>query len=625
MIKKLTILSVAAMLLSFNGMGEVLINEDFSKFTAGTEETPDGTTLTSAKTDPRWEIPAQYTNQAGWKSFYVFQAGGVAYLPKETPTDYLAPSITSPKMDLSVEGGIFNVKFRVRLKDAKLTSDRLYVSTTTTGSNFEIVDITDKWQNFDVVLANGTKDCSVEFWTSNKGDFMIDDIEISTGGGLPTPQNCMPEGYDKKSFTATWSPVEGATFYELDVFTYAYGSSQRVYLDGFKEKEVTDTACFVNGLDETKTYYFMVRARNANSKSALTRATEVRVARLDTPKALPATNVTETGFTANWNGVNLAHGYYVDLYMEHKATADGRFYLLDTDFSKVDQGTLTEPVTYEGQVELDNYVGRSGWYVNNPAFAAGYVGTDNRYATYIGESYITSPELDFSIDGGKTTVSFSVNNPSDYATNVVVEYDVYDANGQLVPIQASQQVIEVPAGESKQSVTLTGGVKNCRVLIIPDATSYNQLFFDDLQVSQMLKAGETVTVGIDRKRTGSSAASYDFVVEKADQDSRYAYTVTAYYLGESEEDDVLSSPSDMIYVDKNVSGVADALSVAVKVYAASGLLHVDNANGKSVQVFNASGALVYSEAEVRGSMEVALPTGGFYIVKVDNKTFKILM
>ena len=68
MIKKLAIASMAVMLLSFKGMGEVLINEDFSKFTAGSEETPDGTTLTSAKTDPRWEIPAQYTNQPGWKS-----------------------------------------------------------------------------------------------------------------------------------------------------------------------------------------------------------------------------------------------------------------------------------------------------------------------------------------------------------------------------------------------------------------------------------------------------------------------------------------------------------------------------------------------------------------------------
>ena len=528
-------------------------------------------------------------------------------------------------MDLSVNGGIFNVKFRARVKDAKLTSDRLYVSTTTTGSNFEIVDITDKWQNFDVVLANGTKDCAVEFWTSNKGDFMIDDIEISTGGGLPTPQNCMPEGYDKKSFTATWSPVEGATSYELSVFSFPYHTSQRVYLDGFKEKEVTDTACFVNGLDENTTYFFMVRAKNANAKSALSKATEVRVARLDTPKALPATNVTETGFTANWNGVNLAQGYYVNLYLEHKAKVDGKYYLLDTDFSKVEQGTLAEPVTYEGQVSLDSYVGRSGWYVNNPAFAAGYVGTDNRYATYIGESYITSPEMNFSIDGGKTTVSFSVNNPSSSSTNVVVEYDIYDANGQLVAIKESQQVISVPAGESKQSVTLTGGVKNCRILIIPDATSYNQLFFDDLQVSQMLKAGETVLLGIDRKRAVKDATSYDFNVDKAEEGSRYAYTVTAYYLGESEEDDVLSSASDMIYVDKNVSGVAEELSAAVKAYAASGMLYVDNAEGKSVQVFNASGALVYSVAAVSGNVEVALPTGGFYIVKVGNKTFKILM
>ena len=55
----------------------VLVSEDFAKFTAGSEDDPDGTELSD------WNdgtIDAKYTQQPGWRGGFVYQAGGCAYL-----------------------------------------------------------------------------------------------------------------------------------------------------------------------------------------------------------------------------------------------------------------------------------------------------------------------------------------------------------------------------------------------------------------------------------------------------------------------------------------------------------------------------------------------------------------
>lgn len=52
----------------------VLVSEDFAKFTAGSEDDPDGTELSD------WNdgtIDAKYTQQPGWRGGFVYQAGDV--------------------------------------------------------------------------------------------------------------------------------------------------------------------------------------------------------------------------------------------------------------------------------------------------------------------------------------------------------------------------------------------------------------------------------------------------------------------------------------------------------------------------------------------------------------------
>lgn len=68
----------------------MLVSEDFAKFTAGSEDDPDGTELSD------WNdgtIDAKYTQQPGWRGGFVYQAGGCAYLDVDTEegTGWLIP------------------------------------------------------------------------------------------------------------------------------------------------------------------------------------------------------------------------------------------------------------------------------------------------------------------------------------------------------------------------------------------------------------------------------------------------------------------------------------------------------------------------------------------------------
>ena len=88
----------------------VLLSEDFSKFTAGSEEAPDGTDVMLL------ENVDDYFNAPGWDGVEVYQAGGKAYLglgvdsKGEPNPGYLM----TPNVDLTQNQGVFRAKFRIK-------------------------------------------------------------------------------------------------------------------------------------------------------------------------------------------------------------------------------------------------------------------------------------------------------------------------------------------------------------------------------------------------------------------------------------------------------------------------------------------------------------------------------
>ncbi len=146
---------------------------------------------------------------------------------------------------------------------------------------------------------------------------IVDGIRLDTSwsallslSDLTTPAATAASNITANSFTANWSAVNGATDYWLDVSTTSGFST---FVTGYNMKEVGNVTGFdVTGLDPNTTYYYRVRASNNTGTSANSNTITVTTL-LAAPVAVDATNITTTGFTANWNASNGATNYWIDV------------------------------------------------------------------------------------------------------------------------------------------------------------------------------------------------------------------------------------------------------------------------------------------------------------------------
>jgi hypothetical protein len=114
------------------------------------------------------------------------------------------------------------------------------------------------------------------------------------------------------AFTANWDAVVGAASYRLDVSADDFVN----YLPGYQDLMVSATSFEVTGLAAATEYKYRVRSYNLAGSSAS--SNEISVTTLlvpppDAPVANPATELSASGFTANWNAVTGATEYRIDV------------------------------------------------------------------------------------------------------------------------------------------------------------------------------------------------------------------------------------------------------------------------------------------------------------------------
>ena len=191
------------LLLCFCGIAgaqtKVILSEDFSKFTAGTEEAPD--TVAISSNDDYFQTPG-YFQTSGWRWWGdLYQAGGIALLKKST-------SLSTPEIDLD---GYFEIKMRVkRVSPGKellhFAWDMPYAGAD--GS----VEISDEWTEVklsDIGWSGGLSRISM---SASNSDILIDWIEVSLTS-LSQPQLQEESNLKYDGFTASWNPVVGADEY----------------------------------------------------------------------------------------------------------------------------------------------------------------------------------------------------------------------------------------------------------------------------------------------------------------------------------------------------------------------------------------------------------------------------
>ena len=134
---------------------------------------------------------------------------------------------------------------------------------------------------------------------------------------LPQPVALAASSIELTSFVANWEAMPEATSYRIDVATDALFQQM---VTGHTDETVNTNHLTIANLDANTAYYYRIRAVNSEATSNHSELILVRTLNLDTPVTTQATDIQDDSFTANWNLVNNATSYLLDVALDQDFT-----------------------------------------------------------------------------------------------------------------------------------------------------------------------------------------------------------------------------------------------------------------------------------------------------------------
>lgn len=342
-----------------------------------------------------------------------------------------------------------------------------------------------------------------------------------------------------------------------------------------------------------------------------------QAAALSAPQALPATDVTDYYFTANWNTAEGANYYEADVYRTFKTVNAVDYCPLYEDFY------FAQASTSEVSKYLYDECYRWGW-----ALFGGKIGDQSIIlpkTSSQGQSQLITPYLDLTGGGATGTISFGIVAQGAVGDSIGVGFFYVDENDQekvysvgKIPftsaeINAYYDISNFPFYEEEGFFLYTMGNTS-------DVTL--NLFI----LSQPIAAGSEFSGFYDYRTTQSTSATF-FTMEKDVETEgvtdEFWYGIFALKVNEtSNQIEDASSISNFITVGET-SGVEGVQVSNDKIFVHDNL-HVVLERPAQVDVYNMAGVLVMSVEGVEGENEIALPASGAYIVKAGNTVAKVM-
>lgn len=643
-----------------------ILGEDFSLMTTGSVGNPDkDTELWYVREDGNaWMTMRDgYTHQSGWGGAYIYPAGGTVAIGNGDEPGHLNTCM----MDLSGNDQIAFVQFDMRTDDGQPDQTVIVEGAETFNmapswrvlGGSQIDGISSEWKTYTMMFQNaGAYSLFNIFHPQKQGEDLcniyVDNFRVyQVNPYVKMPTLYGHSYYTGESFNVSWSKVENADHYLLNVY-WVDETNGNAKMYAAENQVVNDTTFTVNGIISGKNYYYVVQSVDAAGHKSFD-PTPKLICDLEAPKDLTATDINQDNgtFTASWEAAPSAERYNYWAYCDRKATQDGPMRLTDEDFTgvKCPDGTLGEgwgysmteaewketSVTNPSYFSMDNYViqpiNQGGWVAKNGfPLADGCIKVDGyQYVYNNSDAGLISPELDLSKNGGKITINVDLwgdtetiqyedGSKVDYTAQCAVALFNWDPAKNDFTQAELIYVKDLNSSWQNRTIELTKGTDRSIIGLYCVGSPAN-LFFDNLKIDQDYKAGETFVDPIVYHRWWEGT-SVDVQIPIRGNLGNITHRVTAIK-GNPETGAIVESlPSDTEFVGRYESTDVKSVNLLSKANVrVEGQTIVVNGNGL-VQVYTLDGALV-AKAEANGQARITVPSGA-YIVKTNNESVKVV-
>lgn len=429
-------------------------------------------------------------------------------------------------------------------------------------------------------------------------------IRFDVAGGRPvikpvTALNATDVTAD--SFTAHWQASESADSYSISVYMEEIISGSKIvtkYVDGYNLKDVGNrTSVVVEGLLPLTEYHYVIYAVDRYGRSEASNEIAVTTGEPSfsylAPVALEATAIESNSFTANWQPMEGAVGYMLDIYTKILGDFSNDVVDFSDGVSNLPAGwTSNSKQAYANEVYAGDAIpslrfAKQGCYIESPKYSG-----DVRSLTFWHRGVNAAEE---------NVMVVSVADQSGVWSELDTLAITNEKGGKTIIID------EVPAGTRK-------------IRIAYDMQGTGSLALDDIAVEW--GGTETIAGGftLDIQYPATAQKVKDFGLQPS---TTYYYTVTAT------DGMRMSRPSNEIKVLTAAEGEKNGLyfmqATTVRISIADNRLIISGANGESILVTDVAGRQLFYDPSVKGDISLLLPLPhGVYIIRCGaNATYKI--
>lgn len=396
---------------------------------------------------------------------------------------------------------------------------------------------------------------------------------------------------DKATFA--WNTVSQANSYLLSVYTKA-ANGDITYVNGYNRIDVGNVStCDVDGLQPLTTYYYVVYATDGMFTSKASNEVEFTTAdptlNFKSVVALDATDVFETGFTANWQKLDDADSYKLTIYTSQLGAPD---------YETLDFTGKLEALPANWSTSCTGTYGLSG--MCGEATPSLKMDADN--------AYLQSPVY----SKGVRTISFWYRGSNAATTNSL---KIYALNGsEWEEVKTISPVLNDAGG---QTVSFDVDRKYTSIKWVYSRPGTGNVAIDDIKIGYGGKMEELPIAGY----TGLEVGNVDsYVVEGLEAYGLYAYDVVGY------NSEYTSKAGNRISVKLEASGISDIevdSNVSCKVVGESIVVSLGE-NREMVSVYDCYGRVLLAKEQDGGVGQYTVNASGIIIVKVGNRVFKVV-